>query len=125
MKIALIGASGFVGSAILKEAVARHHDVIGLARNTDKVEKGAHVTVKKVDANDTKALTNAIGGADVVIAAYVGPRGTPDIYAGHRAGSASIIQAAKAAKKRILIVGGAGSLVAPDGSQFVDSDQFP
>jgi uncharacterized protein len=125
MKIALVGASGFVGSAILKEAVARHHDVIGLARNPDKVEKASHVTAAKVDVADTRALTDAIGGADVVVAAFVGPRGTPDIYAGHRAGSASIIAAAKAAQKRILIVGGAGSLVAPDGSQFVDSDQFP
>ena len=125
MKIALIGASGFVGSAVLKEAVARHHDVIGLARNPDKIEKTPRVTARKADVNDTKALADAIDGAEVVIAAYVGPRGTSDIYAVHRAGSASIIQAAKTAGKRILIVGGAGSLVAPDGSQFVDSEQFP
>src|SRR4051812_48252864 len=125
MKIALIGASGFVGSAILKEAVARHHDVIGLVRNPDKVEAASHVTAVKVDVNDTRALTSAIADADVVIASYVGPRGDPEIYAKHRAGSASIIEAAKTAKKRLLVIGGAGSLYAPDGSQFVDSDQFP
>jgi putative NADH-flavin reductase len=125
MKIALIGASGFVGSAILKEAVSRHHDVVGLVRNPEKVEKSAHVTATKIDVNDTKALTSAITDADVVIASYVGPRGDADIYTKHRAGSASIVEAVKAAGKRVLVIGGAGSLYAPDGSQFVDSDQFP
>ena len=99
--------------------------MIGLVRNPDKVEKSAHVTARKIDVNDTKALTSAIADADVVIASYVGPRGDPDIYAQHRAGSASIIAAVKSAGKRVLVIGGAGSLHAPDGSQFVDSDHFP
>ena len=125
MKIALIGASGFVGSAVLEEAVSRGHTVVALVRNPDKVEKSSHVTARRVDVNDTQALAAEIGDADVVISAFVGPRGDPDQYTKHRAGSASIIEAAKAAGKRLIVVGGAGSLYAPDGSQFVDSDQFP
>jgi putative NADH-flavin reductase len=125
MKIALIGASGFVGSAVLEEAVSRGHTVVALVRNPDKVEKSSHVTARRVDVNDTQALATAIGDADVVISAFVGPRGDPDQYTKHRAGSASIIEAAKAAGKRLIVVGGAGSLYAPDGTQFVDSDQFP
>lgn len=125
MKIALIGASGFVGSAVLEEAVSRGHTVIALVRNPDKVGKSPPVTTTKVDVNDTRTLATAIGDADVVISAFVGPRGDPDQYTKHRAGSASIIEAAKAAGKRLIVVGGAGSLHAPDGSQFVDSDQFP
>lgn len=125
MKIALIGASGFVGSALLKEAVSRGHDVTALVRKPDKVEASPHVTAKKLDVNDAKALSAAIGGADVVISAFNGGWGDPEIYAKHKTGSDSIRDAAKAASKRLIVIGGAGSLFAPDGSQFVDSDQFP
>lgn len=125
MKIALIGASGFVGSVLLKEAASRGHDVTALVRNPDKVEASSHITARKLDVNDTKALAAAIGGADVVISAFNGGWGDPDIYAKHKAGSDSIRDAAKAAGKRLIVIGGAGSLHAPDGSQFVDSDQFP
>ncbi|MCC2643585.1 MAG: uncharacterized protein K0S45_3998, partial [Nitrospira sp.] len=38
MKIALIGATGFVGSAILKEALDRGHEVTAIARHPEKLE---------------------------------------------------------------------------------------
>lgn len=125
MKIALIGASGFVGSALLKEAVSRGHDVTALVRNPDKVEASPHVAARKIDVNDTKALSAALAGADVVISAFNGGWGDPEIYAKHKAGSDSIRDAAKAADKRLIVIGGAGSLHAPDGSQFVDGEHFP
>ncbi len=125
MKIALIGASGYVGKALLKEAVSRGHTVSALVRNPDKVEKAAGVSAKAVDVNDSKALSEAIGGADVVVSAFNGGWGDPDIYKKHRAGSDSIRDSAKAAGKRLIVIGGAGSLYAPDGSQFVDGEHFP
>ncbi|WP_197716907.1 NAD(P)-dependent oxidoreductase [Mesorhizobium sp. DCY119] len=125
MKIALIGASGFVGKAVLKEASSRSHTVTALVRNPDKVEKLAGVTAKQVDVTDTKALAQAIIGQDVVISAFNGGWGDPDIYNKHLNGSKAIVDAAKAAKVRVIVVGGAGSLLAPDGSQFVDSPDFP
>lgn len=125
MKIALIGASGFVGSALLKEAVSRGHNVTALLRNPDKVETSPHVTATKLDVNDTKALSAAISNADVVISAFNGGWGDPQIYAKHKAGSDSIRDAAKATGKRLIVIGGAGSLYAPDGSQFVDGEHFP
>lgn len=36
MKIALIGATGFVGSAVLKEALERDHVVTAIARHPEK-----------------------------------------------------------------------------------------
>jgi len=39
MKIALLGATGFVGSAILKEALERGHSVTAIVRDTGKLEK--------------------------------------------------------------------------------------
>ena len=125
MKIALIGATGFVGSALLKEALSRGHKVTAISRNPDKIEKTPAVTTRSVDVNDTKALAEAIAGDDVVISAFNGGWGDPDIYNKHRGGSSAISAAAKRAGKRLIAIGGAGSLYAPDGSQFVDSPQFP
>jgi putative NADH-flavin reductase len=125
MKIALIGASGFVGAAVLKEASSRGHTVTALVRNPGKVEQLAGVTAKQVDVTDSKALAQALAGQDVVISAFNGGWGDPDIYRKHLEGSKAIADAAKAAKVRVIVVGGAGSLQAPDGSQFVDSPDFP
>jgi len=125
MKIALIGASGFVGAAVLKEAASRGHTVTALVRNPGKVEQLAGVTAKQVDVTDSKALAQALAGQDVVISAFNGGWGDPDIYRKHLEGSKAIADAAKAAKVRVIVVGGAGSLQAPDGSQFVDSPDFP
>lgn len=125
MKIALIGASGFVGSALLKEAVRRGHAVTALVRNPDKVERLAGVTAVKADVSDDPALARSLAGHDVVISAFNGGWGDPSIYDKHRSGSAAIAAAAKAARTRLIVVGGAGSLYAPDGSQFVDSPEFP
>ena len=125
MRIALIGASGFVGGAILKEAVSRGHAVTAIARDAGKVERLDGVTPKAVDATDHAGLTRAIAGHEVVISAFNGGWGDPDIYRKHLDGSRAIVSAAKAAKTRLIVVGGAGSLHAPDGSQFVDSPEFP
>jgi putative NADH-flavin reductase len=125
MKIALIGPSGFVGSALLKEALSRGHHVTAIARNPDKIEKAPEVTPVKLDANDVPALTKTLAGHDVVISAFNGGHGDPEIYKKHRAGSEAIRLAARAAGIRTIFIGGAGSLHAPDGSQFVDSEQFP
>jgi len=125
MKIALIGATGFVGSALLKEAVSRGHSVTALVRNPAKVETSANVKAVQVDVNDAKALTAKLTGHDVVISAFNGGWGDPDIYNKHLAGSNAIVEAAKTAKIRLIVIGGAGSLHALDGSQFVDSPHFP
>lgn len=125
MKIALVGASGFVGNAVLKEAVARGHSVTALVRNPEKVERLPGVTTTKVDASDPLVLAPAIAGHDVLISAFNGGWGDPDIYAKHLDGSKAIVAAAKDAKIRLIVVGGAGSLEVEPGVQLVDSPQFP
>lgn len=123
MKITIIGATGFVGSALLAEALSRGHEVTAIVRNGSRVPAGP--TVREVDASDAAALEPALKGQDVVISAFNGGWGDPDIYTKHRKGSTAIATAAAKAGTRLIVVGGAGSLYAPDGSQFVDSDAFP
>ena len=126
MKIALIGATGFVGKEILKEAVARGHEVTALVRNVDNVEKLDGVTAVEADALETAALAAKLKGHDLVISAYNPGWSNPDIKAIHIEANRSIAEATKqAGVKRLIVIGGAGSLHAPDGSQFVDGPHFP
>ena len=115
-KIAIIGATGRAGSQLLEEALRRGHSVIAIARNTDKLAARPGVTVKQVDALDAAALQQAVSGSDVVISAA------------HFATlpAASVIDPVKkAGVKRLLVVGGAGSLLLPGGGRVIDSEGFP
>ncbi len=115
-KIAIIGATGRAGSQLLEEALRRGHTVTAIARNTEKLGVRPGVTVKQVDALDADALQHAISGSDVVISAA---------HFATLPASAVIGPVKKAGVKRLLVVGGAGSLLLPDGSRVIDSEGFP
>jgi hypothetical protein len=115
-KIAIIGATGRAGSQLLEEALRRGHSVTAIARNTDKLAVRPSVSVKQVDALDAEALQQAISGSDVVISAA---------HFATLPASAVIGPVKKAAVKRLLVVGGAGSLLLPDGTRVIDSEGFP
>lgn len=126
-KTALIGASGFVGSAILTELLSRGYQVEALVRNPDNVKvENPLLTVKKVDVADTEALAAALKGYDTVISAYNPGWTNPDIYNLTLQNYPRILQAAKeAGVKRLLIVGGAGTLFCAPGLRVVDSGAIP
>ncbi|MDF2795676.1 MAG: 3-beta hydroxysteroid dehydrogenase [Pseudomonas orientalis] len=115
-KIAIIGATGRAGSQLLEEALRRGHIVTAIARNTEKLAVRSDVTVKQLDALDAEALQQAISGSDVVISAA---------HFATLPASAVIGPVKKAGVKRLLVVGGAGSLLLPDGSRVIDSPGFP
>ncbi|MGU3398461.1 NAD(P)-dependent oxidoreductase [Brucellaceae bacterium D45D] len=124
-KIALIGATGFVGTEILKEAHSRGHSVTALVRHPEKAEKAENVAAEKADVFDTEALTKQIAGHDLVISAFNPGWEDSNIREKHIKGSRSINEAAKqAGVKRVIVVGGAGSLMIK-GQQLVDSPDFP
>lgn len=126
-KTALIGASGFVGSAILNELLARGYEVEALVRNPDNVKvENERLTVKKVDVADTEALATDLKGYDTVISAYNPGWTNPDIYNLTLQNYPRILRAAKeAGVKRLLIVGGAGTLFCAPGLRVVDSGVIP
>ncbi|WP_301198440.1 NAD(P)-dependent oxidoreductase [Bacteroides acidifaciens] len=126
-KTALIGASGFVGGAILDELLSRGYKVEALVRNPSKIAvENPDLTVKKVDVADEKALTEDLKGYDTVISAYNPGWTNPNIYNETLQNYPGIVEAAKkAGVKRLLIVGGAGTLFCAPGLRVVDSGVIP
>lgn len=116
MKIAIIGATGNVGTRLTDEALRRGHHVLALARHASSLPQREGVTAHDVDVSDAAALANALRGNDVVISSVRFLQTT----------AAQITQAVKAAGiKRLLVVGGAGSLYVAPGVQLVDTPNFP
>ena len=116
MKIALIGATGNVGSRLLTEALRRGHTVTAIARQRKNLPAGSGVTFATGDATQPAQLTPLLVGHDAVISA-VRFQSVP---------AAPLISAVKnAGTKRFLVVGGAGSLEVSPGTQLVDTPDFP
>ncbi|UNP89976.1 NAD(P)-dependent oxidoreductase [Aeromonas encheleia] len=125
MKIALIGASGFVGTAILNDAINRGHSVTAIVRDLSKIKPHPLVTAVAVDAQDPQALAEVLKGHDRVISAYNPGWAAPDIHDQYLKGAKAIIAAAVTAHSWLLVVGGAGSLEVAPGVQLVDTPDFP
>lgn len=126
-KIALIGASGFVGTAILNEALQRGHQVTAIVRNPEKITT-VHpaLTVVKADATEPEALARAAAGHDAVISAYNPGWGNPRQYEETLENYPKIVEGAKrSGVKRLLIVGGAGSLFVQPGVRLMDTEGLP
>lgn len=124
MKIAVIGATGFVGSAILNELAQRNHQITAIAR-TPKVDTDK-ISWKKINVNDSDTLASALAGNDMVISAYNAGWTNPNLYDDFLAGSHAIERAVKqSGVKRFITIGGAGSLFVAPGLQAVDTPEFP
>jgi len=126
MKVALIGASGFVGKAILKDLVDRGNEVIAIARDIDKIEStDVKVTKVAADVLETEKLVTALQGADSVVSAFNAGWANPNLYDDTIKGAEAIQKAVKlSGVKRYIFIGGAGTLQI-NGNQLVDGPDFP
>lgn len=116
MKIALIGATGFIGSRLLAELTSRGHQVTAIVRNPEKVPQSAGVTAKKGDVYDKDGLAALLAGHHAVISAVHYTASDP----------AALLAAVKqSGVKRYLVVGGAGSLEVAPGVKLFDTKEFP
>lgn len=126
MKIAVIGATGFVGSAILQEALQRGHEVTAIVRNPDKLTPHENLHPKQGDVYNEDEVIRLVMGHDAVISAFNPGWSNPDIYSQQIKGTQTIIDGVKkSGVKRLLFVGGAGSLEVKPGVQSVDLPGFP
>jgi putative NADH-flavin reductase len=129
MKVALIGATGFVGAKILEEALARGHKVTAIVRKPEALPGSPAITPVELDIHDVDALAKALSGHDAVISSFNPIRGVPggdELTQLHVAGHKAIIAAVKTSGvKRFLAVGGAASLKTDEGVELLDSPGFP
>ncbi len=120
MKLALFGASGMIGSRLLREAVRRGHAVTAVVRDPRRFPAPTgRVIVIKGDVLNPAEVAAAVAGHDAVLCA-VGP-GADVLAAAPRA---LIEGLSRAGVKRLVVVGGAGSLEIA-GRQLVDQPDFP
>ncbi len=125
--VVLIGASGFVGTAILNELLNRGHKVTAIVRDAKKITvSNPNLTIVEADVTDTDALKEAGKGKDAVISAYNPGWKDPHIYEDTLKNYPLIVESAKqAGVKRLLIVGGAGTLFYAPGKMVMDADDVP
>lgn len=125
MKIALIGATGFVGAALVPELLQRGHRVTALARHPAKLAAQDGLTLTALDAVDADAVAAAVRGHDAVVSAFNPGWDAPELYAQFMKGHDAIVAGvARSGVRRLLVVGGAGSLFVAPGVQMVDTPEF-
>lgn len=124
-KVAVIGATGFVGKQVVNELSNRGYTVNAIARDSSKVEANENVTPVSADANNVEELTKVLEGNDAVINTFNAGWTNPNLYDDFLNGSKNIENAVeKSGIKRFITVGGAGSLFI-EGHQLVDGPDFP
>ena len=115
-KIAIIGATGRAGSQLLEEALRRGHSVTAIARDPSRLQGREGVRTVALDVTEGEGLEQAVAGHDVVLSAAHFATVAPQAIIG---------PVKKAGVKRLLVVGGAGSLLLPSGQRVIDSPEFP
>ncbi len=118
MNVALIGASGNVGTRILAELAARGHSVTAIARHPEKITipSSSSVTPKQGDLFQPAEMANILRGHDAVISTVFFTQSNP----------ADLIQAVReSGVRRYIVVGGAGSLEVAPGVRLFETPDFP
>jgi putative NADH-flavin reductase/pimeloyl-ACP methyl ester carboxylesterase len=124
MKVAVIGASGHLGDAVVREALSRGHEVTAIAREADRLRDLDGARAVAADVLQVDVMTELLSGHDAVVAALKGRDGT-ELDVVPRAASALLTALPEAGVRRLVFLGGGGSLLSPSGQRFVDLAGFP
>jgi putative NADH-flavin reductase len=116
MKVAIVGATGRVGTRIVRELLDRGHEVTAISRLQPESSNEERLQIASGDSDHVDALAEKLRDHDVVVTAV--PHSTTDpmkkIEVVRRAGVA-----------RYLVVGGASTLLRDDGTRLLDNADFP
>lgn len=125
MKFAVIGATGYVGSAVIKELALRKHQVTAFARNINNIVESDYISAVATDVNSSE-FSKQLEGFDAILSAFNPGWHNPNIGSEFTQGANAIVEAAKKANTPyLLVVGGAGSLYLSPDLQLIDSKDFP
>lgn len=125
MRLAIVGATGWLGGLAAAEALDRGHRVTALVRDSERAaEVDARADVALAALEEPELLGAALSGQCAVLGAYRAPAGIP----GEMPGRAEALLAASrgADVRRIVWIGGTAALEVPDGNgDIVDLPDFP
>ncbi len=110
MKLAVFGASGAVGTALLTEALSAGHTITALVRGPEKISAFAdRIDIVVGDYLDADARARTLDGAEAVLST-IGPplKRAPNTGAYAEAMTDLIGQLDRAGITRIVAIGGAG-----------------
>jgi uncharacterized protein len=124
MKVAVLGASGFIGPYILIEALSRRHLVAAIISFSEDVSvKHENLSVIRCDVKNIVETSSCISSCEAIICAY-----SPDDH-WHEDYKDLLMTAVKAAERagieRVIVIGSAGCLEINSGTRLVDTPQFP
>ncbi|GGR13318.1 NAD(P)H-binding protein [Streptomyces netropsis] len=125
MRITVFGAAGNVGSRVVAEALSRGHEVTAVVRNSARFPQlpaGAEARVG--DASNAEDVARLSAGQDVVIGAT---RPAPGSEGELVKATEGLLTGLAGTGVRLLVVGGAGSLIVPGtgGATVIDAPDFP
>ena len=134
MKVVLLAATGRAGSTILNELISRGHEVTAVARNLGKLPAQLPETVTSVrdDLSDADRIAEIVTGADAVVSAY-GPQSSDPRYTTDQDYTDQLVTVTEriiaavreAGASRLVVVGGAGSLLFSPGVTVLESGFWP
>ena len=124
LDVALFGATGTIGGAIAAELVARGHHVVGITRRAAG-DLSPGVAILAGDATDPQGVAEAVRGRDAVVSAIGPRRGSDEPQPFVEAARGLIGGLRLAGVRRLVVVGGAGSLEVAPGVQALDMPDFP
>jgi len=123
MRVVLTGASGSIGSYVLREVLEGGHELVAAGRTAPATDGVRHVPAT---LDDTASLTRAFAAADAVVhlAAITSPyRGSADeVIEVNVAGTARVLEAAVAAGAAKVVFASSG---AATGFSFPLADRTP
>lgn len=124
MKIALYGATGKVAQPILHEALSRGHEVTAVSRAPSRSALPSHRKLRVEQGDVLAGVSGLVKGHDVVLSA-IGPPSGSDADLLVKAAHSLISGLKDASIRRLLIVGGAGTLEVAPGVRYLDTPEFP
>jgi uncharacterized protein len=122
MKLIIFGASGLLGTRLVSEALLRGHEITAVARDVARLkERTRPIRVASADATDPDSVAAVAAGQDGALSA-VTQHAAPEMLADAARGLLEGL--GRAGVERLVVAGGAGSLLVPSGQRLVDTPDF-
>jgi uncharacterized protein len=122
MRLVIFGASGLLGTRLVSEALSRGHQLTAVARDVARIDdRGGQVATAAADVTDPGSVAAVAGGHDAALSA-VTQHDRPEMLVDAARGLLAGLSAAGV--QRLVVAGGAGSLLVASGQRLMDTDGF-